>query len=57
MSAGRFLTTHVGSLPREQDLIDLIFTKEDAQAVDPATLEGRSRHSMWLWRQPPALIP
>ena len=25
MSTGRFLTTHVGSLPREQDLIDLIF--------------------------------
>ena len=40
MSQGRFLTTHVGSLPREQKLVDLIFTKEDGQSVDDAMLEA-----------------
>jgi 5-methyltetrahydropteroyltriglutamate--homocysteine methyltransferase len=41
MSAGRFLTTHVGSLPRAQDLVDLIFTKEDGQPVDDVALAAR----------------
>lgn len=41
MSHGRFLTTHVGSLPRAQDLIDLIFAREDGAAVDEATLSAR----------------
>ena len=29
MSAGRFLTTHVGSLPRQDDLIALMFAREE----------------------------
>jgi 5-methyltetrahydropteroyltriglutamate--homocysteine methyltransferase len=41
MSHGRFLTTHVGSLPRAQDLVDLIFAKEDGQPVDDAALAER----------------
>ncbi len=41
MSSGRFLTTHVGSLPRAQDLVDLIFAKEDGQSVDEAALSAR----------------
>lgn len=41
MSAGRFLTTHVGSLPRTQELIDLIFAKEDGAPVDPALLSEK----------------
>ncbi len=41
MSTGRFLTTHVGSLPREQDLIDLIFAKEDGEPVDGVALDAR----------------
>jgi 5-methyltetrahydropteroyltriglutamate--homocysteine methyltransferase len=41
MSVGRFLTTHVGSLPRAQDLIDLIFAREEGAAVDEAALEAR----------------
>lgn len=41
MSHGRFLTTHVGSLPRAQDLVDLIFAKEDGQSVDEAALAAR----------------
>jgi 5-methyltetrahydropteroyltriglutamate--homocysteine methyltransferase len=41
MSAGRFLTTHVGSLPRAQDLVDLIFAKEEGAAVDETALAAR----------------
>jgi 5-methyltetrahydropteroyltriglutamate--homocysteine methyltransferase len=41
MSHGRFLTTHVGSLPRPADLIELMFAQEDGlplrrDAVDAA---------------------
>jgi len=41
MSAGRFLTTHVGSLPRAEDLVALMFAKEDGEAVDEAALAAR----------------
>lgn len=41
MSHNRFLTTHVGSLPREDDLIELMFAKEDGQDIDPEILERR----------------
>lgn len=41
MSAGRFLTTHVGSLPRQDDLIALMFAKEEGLPLDPAAVEAR----------------
>ncbi|MCH4151433.1 MAG: cobalamin-independent methionine synthase II family protein [Sphingobium sp.] len=41
MSHNRFLTTHVGSLPREDDLIELMFAKEDGQDIAPERLETR----------------
>jgi 5-methyltetrahydropteroyltriglutamate--homocysteine methyltransferase len=41
MSQGRFLTTHVGSLPRAQDLVDLVFAKEGGATVDEAALAAR----------------
>jgi 5-methyltetrahydropteroyltriglutamate--homocysteine methyltransferase len=41
MSAGRFLTTHVGSLPREDDLVELMFAKEDGLPLDPAGVDAR----------------
>jgi 5-methyltetrahydropteroyltriglutamate--homocysteine methyltransferase len=41
MSAGRFRTTHVGSLPRAQDLVDLIFAKEERANIDEAALAAR----------------
>lgn len=41
MSEGRFLTTHVGSLPRAQDLVDLIFAKEEGAAGDDVALAAR----------------
>jgi len=41
MSAGRFLTTHVGSLPREDDLIALMFAREEGLPLDPAAVAAR----------------
>ena len=41
MTAGRFLTTHVGSLPRADDLVQMIFAREEGEAVDAAALTAR----------------
>ncbi|MGV3770239.1 MAG: cobalamin-independent methionine synthase II family protein [Sphingobium phenoxybenzoativorans] len=41
MSYDRFLTTHVGSLPREDDLVERMFAQEDGQSVDAAALAAR----------------
>jgi len=38
---GRFLTTHVGSLPRPDDLIAMMWAREDGIPVDAAALEAR----------------
>ena len=42
-SLDRFLTTHTGSLPRPDDLIRMIFAKEEGVPVDRAALAGRIR--------------
>lgn len=36
----RILTTHVGSLPRGQDVVDLLFARERGEAVEPGTFEA-----------------
>jgi 5-methyltetrahydropteroyltriglutamate--homocysteine methyltransferase len=41
MSAGRFLTTHVGSLPRQDDLIALMFAQEEGLPLDPVAVAAR----------------
>jgi len=41
MTNGRFLTTHVGSLPREDDLIALMFAKEDGLPLEEVAVEAR----------------
>jgi 5-methyltetrahydropteroyltriglutamate--homocysteine methyltransferase len=41
MSADRILTTHAGSLPRPDDLVDLIWAQQEGREVDPAELESR----------------
>ena len=41
MSAGRFLTTHVGSLPREDDLVEIMFAKEDGLPLDLEAVDRR----------------
>jgi 5-methyltetrahydropteroyltriglutamate--homocysteine methyltransferase len=38
-----FLTTHVGSLPRPQDLIEIMFAREDGLPLDPAAVEEHVR--------------
>jgi 5-methyltetrahydropteroyltriglutamate--homocysteine methyltransferase len=42
-STTRFLTTHTGSLPRPDDLIRMMFAKEEGVPVDPASLAARIR--------------
>jgi 5-methyltetrahydropteroyltriglutamate--homocysteine methyltransferase len=40
-SSERFLTTHTGSLPRTDDLVRVMFAKEEGVPVDPAALGER----------------
>ena len=42
-STDRFLTTHTGSLPRPDDLIRMMYAKEEGVPVDPAALGERVR--------------
>jgi 5-methyltetrahydropteroyltriglutamate--homocysteine methyltransferase len=42
-STKRFLTTHTGSLPRPDDLVQIMFAKEEGLRVDAATLKARIR--------------
>ena len=40
-STDRFLTTHTGSLPRPEDLIRMMYAKEEGVPVDAAALSRR----------------
>ena len=40
-SVDRFLTTHTGSLPRPDDLIEMVIATQRGDNVDPAALEDR----------------
>src|SRR5881275_1666016 len=40
-SSERFLTTHTGSLPRPEDLIRMMYAKEEGVPVDPDALARR----------------
>jgi 5-methyltetrahydropteroyltriglutamate--homocysteine methyltransferase len=42
-SADRFLTTHTGSLPRPDDLVRMMYAKEEGVPIDPAALAARIR--------------
>jgi 5-methyltetrahydropteroyltriglutamate--homocysteine methyltransferase len=42
-STERILTTHVGSLPRPPELVEIMFAKEDGRAFDAALLRERVR--------------
>jgi 5-methyltetrahydropteroyltriglutamate--homocysteine methyltransferase len=39
-AAGRFLTTHVGSLPRPARLIEIMFAREDGLPLEAAAVEA-----------------
>ncbi|HKB11795.1 MAG TPA: cobalamin-independent methionine synthase II family protein [Vicinamibacterales bacterium] len=43
---GRFLTTHVGSLPRPDDLIAMMWAREDGIPVDAAAMDARVRSAV-----------
>ena len=45
-SSERFLTTHTGSLPRPDDLIRMMFAKEEGVPVDAAALAARIRSAV-----------
>ncbi|HEY7365939.1 MAG TPA: cobalamin-independent methionine synthase II family protein [Methylomirabilota bacterium] len=45
-STARFLTTHTGSLPRPDDLIQMMFAKEEGVPVDAAALAARVRSAV-----------
>lgn len=40
LSRDRLLTTHVGSLPRNDSLSDLLVRREEGETIDPQTLSG-----------------
>jgi 5-methyltetrahydropteroyltriglutamate--homocysteine methyltransferase len=42
-STERFLTTHTGSLPRPDDLIRMMYAKEEGVPIEPAALAARVR--------------
>ena len=39
-STERILTTHVGSLPRPQDVVDLLFAQDRGEPVDQALFDS-----------------
>jgi 5-methyltetrahydropteroyltriglutamate--homocysteine methyltransferase len=43
MSTDRILTTHVGSLPRPKDAVDLLFAQDRGEAVDAAQFDATIR--------------
>ncbi len=45
-STERFLTTHTGSLPRPDDLIRMMYAKEEGVPVEPAALAARVREAV-----------
>jgi 5-methyltetrahydropteroyltriglutamate--homocysteine methyltransferase len=42
----RILTTHVGSLPRPQDILDLLLAKDAGKLTDPSAFEARIRQGV-----------
>ena len=45
-STDRFLTTHAGSLPRPDDLVRIMYAKEEGQAVERAELASHVRNAV-----------
>ena len=45
-STDRFLTTHTGSLPRPDDLIRMMYAREEGVPVDPQALAARVREAV-----------
>src|SRR5215211_2716978 len=43
---GRFLTTHVGSLPRPEDLMEMMWAREDGIPLEKTALEARVQQAV-----------
>lgn len=46
LSTDRILTTHVGSLPRPQDAVDVLFAQDRGEPVDPAKFDEVMRRAV-----------
>ncbi|MBT4907112.1 MAG: epoxyalkane--coenzyme M transferase, partial [Rhodospirillaceae bacterium] len=46
LSTDRILTTHVGSLPRPEDLLELLRMEDRGEAVDVAALHARTAEAV-----------
>jgi len=46
MSADRILTTHVGSLPRPQDVVDCLFAQDRGESYDAAHFDATMRRAV-----------
>jgi 5-methyltetrahydropteroyltriglutamate--homocysteine methyltransferase len=45
-STDRILTTHVGSLPRPKDVLDLLFAQDKSEPYDPAVFESTMQRAV-----------
>ena len=45
-STDRILTTHVGSLPRPDNLREMLVARDEGQAFDAASFEGRIKSAV-----------
>ena len=45
-STDRILTTHVGSLPRPQEVVDCLFAQDRGDAVDPQKFDAALRQAV-----------
>ncbi len=46
-STDRILTTHVGSLPRPQDVVDALFAQDRGETVDPVAFDATMRTAVF----------
>ncbi|MEM7539716.1 MAG: cobalamin-independent methionine synthase II family protein [Chloroflexota bacterium] len=46
LSTDRILTTHVGSMPRPQDVVDMLFAEDQGQAYDVAAYNDTMRNAV-----------
>ena len=56
-STDRILTTHTGSLPRPQPLVDIILGREKGDAIDAEDIRGRDREGGGRRRRTAGRVP
>ena len=48
LSNDRILTTHVGSLPRPQEVVDCLFAQDRGENYDPVKFDQVSGQACWM---------